>query len=119
MYKSPCTIFLFTYSKFAYGVVLFLVQVTEFYLHRMHEGEIYYVPTDWWIWVTSSDAFTISILLETNNASFFVNTVYNHSMVLVWTWVNPTQSSYLVRESVSQFQLTFRYILQLYRFFHE
>ena len=67
------------------------------------------MPTEWWVSVATSDIFTISILLETNNASIFINTVYNQSMTLVWSWVHPTQNSYLVRESASELILTFRY----------
>ena len=85
-----------------------LLQVTEFYLHQLREGQIYYVPNNWWIWVTSSDAFTMSILLETSNASSYIDTIYNHSMALVWSWVNPVRPSYLVSESASTLQVFFR-----------
>ena len=89
-------------------LILCPIQVTEFYLHELHEGQIYYVPNNWWIWVTTSDSFTISILLETSNASFFINTIYNHSMAIVWSWVNPVQSSYRVSESELTLEVFFR-----------
>lgn len=85
-------------------------QVTEYYLDILETGRIHYVPNDWWIWVASSDTFTISILLETSNASVFINTLYNHSVEVVWNWVHPTQMFYLVRESSSVLELTFRYV---------
>ena len=90
-------------------ILIFTLQVTEFYLQEAQEGQIYYVPNKWWIWVTSSDSFTMSILLETSNASFFINTIYNHSMAVVWSWVNPVRSSYLLSESTSILEILFRY----------
>ena len=91
-----------------YKSIFIHTQVTEFYLHQMGTGQLHYVPHEWWIWMASSDSFTISILLETHNASVFINTIYNHSIALAWSWVNPTHTSYLVRESDSPLELTFR-----------
>ena len=56
----------------------------------------------------------MSILLETSNASFFINTVYNHSMAIVWSWVNPVRSSYLLSESASTLEIFFRYNVHIH-----
>ena len=85
--------------------------MTEFYLEQLGTGQLHYMPDEWWIWVASSDSFTISVLLETTDASVFVDTIYNHSIAVVWSWVNPTHTSYLVRESDSLLELTFRFVL--------
>lgn len=93
-----------------YVSINYNAQVTEYYLDILETGRIHYVPNDWWIWVASSDTFTISILLETSNASVFINTLYNHSMEVVWSLVHPTHMFYLVRESSSVLELIFRYV---------